>query len=72
MALVEDVVVRTDRRGSGAGSALRATLPPGCRARGILCLQLLADRSNTSTLDLYQRRGWQSTQFMAWRRYPEV
>lgn len=72
VALVEDVVVRTDHRGSGAGSALLAALETWCRERGIRRLQLLADRGNTPALDFYQRKGWQPTQLMAWRRYPGV
>jgi GNAT superfamily N-acetyltransferase len=70
VALVEDVVVRADCRGSGAGSALLAALETWCRERGIRRLQLLADRANTPALDFYRRKGWQPTQLMAWRRYP--
>lgn len=70
VALVEDVVVRADRRGSGAGSALIVALERWCRERGIRRLQLLADRANTPALDFYRRKGWQPTQLMAWRRYP--
>lgn len=67
-ALVEDVVVRGDRRGCGIGSALLTALEAWCRRRGIRRLQLLADRANPPALDFYRARGWQPTQLMAWRK----
>jgi len=69
VALVEDVVVRGDQRGGGSGSALLVALEAWCRQRGIRRMQLLADRSNTSALEFYRRKGWQPTQLMAWRKY---
>ncbi|WP_127477665.1 GNAT family N-acetyltransferase [Sulfurivermis fontis] len=69
-ALVEDVVVRHDRRGSGIGSALLDALEAWCGARGITRLQLLADTANAPALAFYRRRGWQTTQLQAWRKYP--
>ena len=69
VALVEDVVVRGDQRGSGIGSALLAALETWCRQRDIRRMQLLADRANTPALEFYRRKGWQPTQLMAWRKY---
>ncbi len=70
VALLEDVVVDPAHRGEGIGAALLDRVEQWGRERGISRLQLLADRSNTPALDFYQRRGWQPTQLMAWRRFP--
>ena len=70
VALLEDVVVDVACRGEGIGAALLEQIEQWARTRGITRLQLLADRSNTPALDFYQRRGWQPTQLMAWRKFP--
>lgn len=68
VALVEDVVVRSDQRGMGVGSRLLAGVESWCLERGIRRLQLLADRGNTPALDFYHTKGWQPTQLTAWRK----
>lgn len=68
VGLVEDVVVREDCRGRGIGRRLMAALTTWATGRGLLRLQLLADRTNFSALDFYNKLGWRPTRLMGLRK----
>lgn len=68
VGLVEDVVVRADRRGLGIGAALLDEMEQWAARFGLKRLQLLADADNPRALDFYQRRGWAPTRLVARRK----
>jgi len=68
-ALIEDMVIRKDYRHRGIGSRLLDTMISWCRIRGIVRIQLLADKNNLLALRFYKKRGWQSTQLVGYRKY---
>jgi len=68
--LVEDVVVRSDKRGQGIGPRLLDELVRWAREQGAVRLQLLADTNNAPALKFYADRGWQRTQLMCLRLFP--
>lgn len=70
--LVEDVVVRGDRRSRNVGRRLLCELGNWAMERGIARLQLLADRNNEKALGFYQKLGWQITSLIALRKYTEA
>ncbi len=67
-ALIEDVVVRSDRRGQGIGRRLMDAVERWAQRRGIERLQLLADRTNLPALGFYRALGWQETHMICLRR----
>ena len=69
-ALVEDIVVDTQWRGRGIGRKLVAALERWALDHGATRLQLLADRTNFSALDFYDRIGWRPTRMICLRRRP--
>ena len=68
VALVEDVVVDLQFRGQGIGRKLMRSIEDWARSRGATRMQLLADRSNFSALDFYDKIGWYPTQLICLRR----
>lgn len=68
VALIEDMVVLPDYRGMGIGRQLMQTMESWAREQGITRLQLLADRTNFSALDFYDKLGWHPTQLICLRR----
>jgi GNAT superfamily N-acetyltransferase len=66
-AMVEDMVVAAPHRGEGIGRQLMDAIVRWARARGLTRLQLLADRTNFSALDFYDRMGWYPTQLICLR-----
>ncbi len=68
VGLVEDLVVDAAFRGQKIGSALLAQVEAWARARGLLRLQLLADRNNAPALRFYRKHRWYPTQLVALRR----
>jgi GNAT superfamily N-acetyltransferase len=68
VGLVEDVVVQVDCRGKGIGRRLMTALATWSTERGLMRLQLLADRTNFSALDFYNKSGWLPTQLMCLRK----
>jgi GNAT superfamily N-acetyltransferase len=68
VGLVEDVVVRHDYRGRGIGSRLMTDLTAWAAERGLMRLQIIADRDNRRALHFYQKAGWKTTQLIALRR----
>jgi ribosomal protein S18 acetylase RimI-like enzyme len=68
VALVEDMVVNTQYRGTGVGRQLMAAIEVWAKQRGMTRLQLLADRTNFAALDFYDKMGWCPTQLICLRR----
>lgn len=68
VGLVEDMVVRPDHRGRGVGRRLLEAAGQWAETRGLLRLQLLADRENRPALDFYVRCGWRTTQLICLRK----
>jgi ribosomal protein S18 acetylase RimI-like enzyme len=71
VGLVEDVVVREECRGRGVGRRLMSALAAWGADHGLTRLQLLADRGNQPALDFYRRIGWQATQLVCLRHWPQ-
>ncbi len=65
--LVEDMVVREDRRGQGIGEKLLDALGAWARENQAGRLQLLADRNNESALGFYACLGWEKTNLICLR-----
>jgi GNAT superfamily N-acetyltransferase len=68
VALVEDMVVDGHYRGRGIGRQLMAAIEAWSREHGASRLQLLADRTNFSGLDFYDKIGWRPTRMICLRR----
>jgi ribosomal protein S18 acetylase RimI-like enzyme len=58
VAMLEDMVVRPDTRGGGAGSRLLQTAVEFARAAGCLRLTLLTDVDNAAAQRFYTRHGF--------------
>jgi GNAT superfamily N-acetyltransferase len=58
VAILEDVVVRPERRGGGAGSRLVRAAIDFAQAHGCSRITLLTDRSNETAMRFYQRFGF--------------
>lgn len=58
VALLEDMVVRPDARGSGAGSRLLEAAVEFARSAGCLRVTLLADADNAAAQRFYARHGF--------------
>lgn len=71
-AIVEDVVVRPDRRGQGIGRVLMAAILFWARRRGLTRLQLLADKTNLPAIGFYRTLGWQETRMICLQRDIEI
>ena len=67
-AIMEDLVVRREHRGSGFGTALLEAVQEWCLKRGITRLQLLADKNNLQALTFYANRGWCGTDLICLRK----
>jgi GNAT superfamily N-acetyltransferase len=68
VGLLEDLVVREESRGRGIGTLLLQAAERWARDRGLVRLQLLADRTNAPALGFYGARGWGGTLLVALRR----
>ena len=65
--LIEDVVVREDRRGQGIGARLMDAMAEWARGNEAGRLQLLADSGNEPALGFYEHLGWETTQLICLR-----
>ena len=72
VGLVEDVVVKSDHRGKGVGTALLSKIFAWCEGRGMTRVQLLADRDNREGLDFYASRGWTHTNLICMRKFTSL
>ncbi len=68
VGLLEDLLVGDGWRGRGVGSSLLRAAEEWARERGLLRLQLLADRENHAGLGFYRARRWQVTELVCLRR----
>ncbi len=68
VGLVEDLVVSPPYRYKGIGRLLMAAIASWAREKGLLRLQLLADRENDAALAFYKRIGWNKTQLICLRK----
>jgi GNAT superfamily N-acetyltransferase len=68
VALVEDLVVDVRYRGMGIGLKLMSAVESWARKHGMPRMQLLADRTNFSALDFYDKLGWCPTRLICLRR----
>jgi len=58
VAILEDMIVRPDGRGSGAGSLLLQAVINAAQAAGCRRITLLTDRTNVAAQRFYQRHGF--------------
>lgn len=58
VAILEDMVVRPQARGNGAGSKLLRAAVEFAEANGCSRITLLTDRSNEAAMRFYQRHGF--------------
>jgi GNAT superfamily N-acetyltransferase len=72
VGLVEDVVVKTDYRSKGVGTALLSEIFSWCEEKGITRVQLLADRDNQQALDYYVSREWIYTNLICMRKHTHL
>jgi GNAT superfamily N-acetyltransferase len=68
VGLVEDVIVDRGHRGKGLGTRLLAEVEDWGRGRGLLRLQLLADKENLSAVEFYVKRRWTGTRLIGLRK----
>ena len=68
VALIEDMVVTNAFRQKGIGRRLLESLEAWAHKHDVLRLQLLADRTNFSALDFYDKNGWTPTRMICLRR----
>jgi len=66
--ILEDMVVREDKRNSGIGTRLLNEAGDWCREKGISRVQLLCDRYNIPALDFYSDNRWAVTNLIALRK----
>lgn len=69
VGLVEDVVIGLEHRSKGIGSALLRELEAWAAERGLVRLQLLADRDNHAAIRFYRCKGWSPTNLSGWMKY---
>lgn len=67
--LVEDVIVQEECRGQGIGMLLMKEVAEWGRAKGVVRLQLLADRNNDPALQFYKSIDWQITDLICLRKF---
>ncbi|MGE5466473.1 MAG: N-acetyltransferase family protein [Ignavibacteria bacterium] len=68
VALLEDVVLRQDRRGQGLGRKLVEHVCAWAKSDGLTRVTLLADRDNAPALAFYERLGFEPSAMVARRR----
>lgn len=67
VCLLEDVVVRSERRGAGLGGALLEVAVATARREGCLRITLLADRANDGAIRFYQRHKFRLSEMLPLR-----
>jgi ribosomal protein S18 acetylase RimI-like enzyme len=68
VGLVEDVIVDSRFRCRNVGTLLLEEIQAWSRYKGLLRLQLLADRDNHQALNFYSSRGWDPTGLICLRK----
>jgi len=68
VGLLEDLIVRKEERGDGAGARLLSEVTAWCENRNISRIQLLRDADNKRARGFYTRNGWASTRLVCMRK----
>ena len=68
VGLLEDLIVRRDRRGNGIGTRLLSEIVGWCAGKNISRLQLLRDVSNKGAFNFYIGNGWSDTKLVCMRK----
>lgn len=68
VGLIEDVVVTKHFRLKGVGRQLMNAMEAWAESRGILRLQLLADKTNLSAIQFYKKMEWKHTKLICMRK----
>ena len=71
VGVVEDMVVSQEYRGKDIGKSLMESIKEWSEEKGLVRLQLLADRNNTAALEFYKKTGWCSTQLICFRKFSD-
>lgn len=66
--LLEDVVLRQDRRGGGLGRKLVEHVCAWAKSQGMTRVTLLADKDNAAALAFYERLGFEPSAMVVRRR----
>ncbi len=69
VGLLEDLIVKSDYRGSGIGTRLLSNIFAWCAVRNISRLQLLRDINNLKALEFYTGNGWSETRLVCMRKF---
>jgi GNAT superfamily N-acetyltransferase len=69
VGLLEDVIVRKERRGKGIGKTLLSEVVGWCAGKNISRLQLLRDADNIEALKFYDTNGWFDTSLLCMRKF---
>jgi GNAT superfamily N-acetyltransferase len=67
VAIVEDMIVRPEKRSGGLGSSLLASAIELAQTEGCLRITLLTDRTNGSAIRFYQRHGFVTSEMIPLR-----
>lgn len=70
VAMLEDLIVKPDRRGMKIGSVLLDAAIDHARTSGCLRITLLTDSSNLGAIRLYQRFGFSRSEMIPLRVFP--
>ena len=65
--VIEDMIVSEKHRGRGIGKFLLKSIEAWSKEKGLVRLQLLADRNNTAALEFYKKSAWSSTRLICLR-----
>ena len=71
VGILEDLIVSAPYRHKGIGRLLMTAIASWAREKGLLRLQLLADRDNDGALAFYKRIGWDKTRLICLRKKDE-
>ncbi|MBH8566368.1 GNAT family N-acetyltransferase [Nostoc sp. CENA67] len=69
VAILEDMVVDTDYRGAGIGSALITQAIAFCQSKGVSRITLLTDADNYSAIHFYEKHGFAKSPMIPLRRF---
>jgi ribosomal protein S18 acetylase RimI-like enzyme len=68
VALLEDLIISEQHRGSGIGTKLMSEVFNWCRKENLSRVQLLADNENTRALKFYRGKGYNRTKLICLRK----
>src|SRR3989338_10923337 len=68
VAVLEDVIIRSEYRGKGLGRRLVEHVLVWAKTEGMTRATLLADRDNEAALDFYRRLGFEHSHMVVLRR----